>query len=174
VRFRNATALALGVMVLGASPAAFAANSTSQPTQAQIRAAVRAAERSTDLWATINLCDTRQFPDQVGLRGEMPALGFSSGLYMTFEVYYRSGSTFKPDRRTRDQEHVGRWAGSSVHQSGVTFTFASPATFRGEVIFTWRLKGKVIGRIARMTTAHHKHVDFSHPRGYSAARCTIS
>jgi hypothetical protein len=171
VRFRNATVLALGMVALGGPLAS--AGSTPQPTQTQIRNAVQAAERSSDLWATVNVCDTRRHRDQLGLRGEMPALGFSSGLFMTFEVYYRSGHKFKADRRTKEQDYLGRMTGSSVHQAGVTFTFTPPTVLRGKVVFSWKLNGKVIGQVTRMTTAHHKHVDFGDPSGYSAASCSI-
>ena len=44
------------------------------------RAAVRRAERSRELWATINICSANAKPGggELGVRGQMPSLGFSA------------------------------------------------------------------------------------------------
>jgi hypothetical protein len=146
----------------------------SAPTPAQIQKAVRAAERSSDLWATVNVCNTQSHPRELGLRGEMPGLGFSADMYMTFEVYFRARSRFRPIRTTRQQIYLGRHMGSSLHQAGVTLTFAQPAVLEGKIKFSWKRGGTTIGEIVLTTTGHHKHVDFGDPPGHSAARCTIN
>jgi hypothetical protein len=168
VRLRHAIPVALGTLGL-AVPTATA----SGPTPKQVQKAVRAAERSPELWATINVCNTRRHPRELGLRAEMPALGFSSSLYMTFAVYYRSDGRFKLDPGTTQRVSLGSRSGATVHQAGVTFKFTQAAVFKGKVMFTWRRAGKLLGRVFRTTTGHHKHVDFADPSGHSAARCTI-
>jgi hypothetical protein len=92
---------------------------------------------------------------------------------MTFQVYYRSGTRFRPDPGIWQRVYLGRRSGSSVHQAGVTFTLSRPAALEGKITFTWKRGGKAIGQVARMTTGHHKHVDFGDPRGHSAATCRI-
>jgi hypothetical protein len=136
--------------------------------------AVWAAERSPDLWATVNLCNTRSYPHELGLRGQMPGLGFGAQEYMTFEVYYRSGGRYVPIPSTRERMALGRQSGSSLHQAGVTFTFTQPAVLEGRITFTWKRGGTRLGQVVLATTGRHKHVDFGDPRGHSAASCTIS
>ncbi len=169
--------LALGVITtafLAGPIGAFAGASRGRPMQSQIRKAVRAAESSSSLWATVNICDNARRPRELGLRGEMPALGFATGLYMDFQVDYRAHphSRFKPVPGTRKRMYLGQ-AAQALHQSGVTFTFRQRAVLAGTITFVWKLGGKTIGRATRTTTAHHKHVDFSDPRGHSAATCVI-
>lgn len=167
-------ALGAALAVCGLSgPSAIAASSGSNPTQAQITKAVRAAERSSGLWATVNLCNNRRYPHELGLRGQMPGLGFASNLQMTFEVYYRSGSRFKLDHGITQRMSLGSHSGRSLHQTGVTFSFTSAAVLEGKITFTWKRNGVGLGQITRTTTGHHKHVDFGAPRGHSAARCAI-
>lgn len=143
------------------------------PSTTQIRRALAAAERSPGLWATVNICDTRHHPRQLGLRGQMPGLGLRASLYMTFEVYYRSGGRLRRDRGATQRLSLGTRSDSTLHQAGITFTFTSPAVLKGRVLFTWKRAGRVIGQIARWTTGHHRHVDFADPPGHSAALCTI-
>src|SRR6516165_1209759 len=58
------------------------------PTAAQMRAAVQRAERSKYLWATVNICNTKRHPHAIGVRGQMPALGFPALLQMTVHLKY--------------------------------------------------------------------------------------
>ncbi len=56
----------------------------------------------------------------------------------------------------------------------MTFQFPSHAgRLRGSATFSWKRAGKVLGRAERLTTAGHRDADFSDPRGFSAATCTI-
>src|SRR5947209_20193020 len=80
------TVLAAGVLV-AAVPA-----SAGTVGPARISRAVRNAERSPSLWATINICGSRRHPNDVGVRGQMPTLGFSASLFMVVQVNYWSAS----------------------------------------------------------------------------------
>jgi hypothetical protein len=145
------------------------------PSPTKVRKAVTAAEQSKELWATVNICNTPLHPRELGLRGEMPSLGFRAGLYMTFEVYYRPAgrTTFKPLRGTRRTLYLGQ-AAHRDRQIGETYPFKPPAVLAGMITFEWRRQGKVLGRTSRMTTAHHRFVGYADPPGYSAAVCTMT
>jgi hypothetical protein len=143
------------------------------PTPAQISKAVQAAERSKDLWATINICDSRHHPNELGIRGEMPSLGFISQMFMTFQVLYRptGGKAFKPVPKTMRRVNAGRES-NKLRQSGEDYPFKPPVVLEGTVTFEWWHKGKLIGHTTRPTSRGHT-ADFADPRGYSAAVCTI-
>lgn len=145
------------------------------PSPSQISAAIQAAEHSKQLWATINVCTTNHHRGQLGIRGEMPSLGFASDMYMTFEVTYKapSGNRFKPLRGTRATVPVGR-AAHKVLQVGRTYPFHTSSTLlAGIVTFEWRRGGKLLGRTTRRTTGHHTHVDFADPPGFSQPFCRL-
>jgi len=57
---------------------------------ARIARAVRSAKQSRSLWATVNICDTRKYRNDLGVRGQMPTLGFASSLYMVVQVNFWS------------------------------------------------------------------------------------
>lgn len=104
----------------------------------------------------------------------MPSLGFASGMFMTFDVYYfvTARDKFEPVPHTKERIYLGV-ASTMVHQGGYTFTFRKRATLAAEIEFTWKLHGKVIGSVRRATTGGHKLVDEGKPPGYSAAVCTL-
>ncbi|HSO97904.1 MAG TPA: hypothetical protein VLP43_03060 [Solirubrobacteraceae bacterium] len=165
-----------GVVALTAFPAAAgtAAASSKSPSPAQIRRAVRHAERSSALWATVNICDTPKFPHVIGIRGEMPALGFGAKLRMTFMIDYAAGNGFKPLRGVADAINLGA-ATSGVYQGGVRFTFGPHAgALRGRARFSWRVGKRTVGTVIRITTAGHHGASYGDPRGFSAARCSIA
>ena len=170
----RALAILLAVSLISATASAGASGSHS-PTPAQIRNAVRSAEHSRSLWATINICNTTKHPHELGLRGQMPALGFEAGLYMIFEVEYRSpvSIAFHADPGTRKRVFLGR-AALRVHQAGLTFRFTKSAQLAGRVEFQWELNGKLIGHVTRRTTGGHSHVDGGDPPGHSVASCSMN
>lgn len=89
---------ATGVAALALlAPATAQARRHHSPTRAQIRTAIDRALRSKTLWATVNICDTAHHPDVIGIRGEMPALGFGAALSMRIQVNYLASGRFKPD-----------------------------------------------------------------------------
>jgi hypothetical protein len=149
-----------------------------RPTKAQIAAAVRKAKRSRNLWATVNVCDTAAHPNVLGIRGQLPALGFPTKMSMLVQVdyYVMADGRFEPDTSVprvrvplgKKPEATGLW------QGGVEFSFAPPAVLSGTVTFQWKLGGKVIGQVTKLTAHGRKGVKHSDPAGYSTATCTIN
>lgn len=157
-----------------AAPAA-AATHPSGPTTAQIRAAVARAERSNDLWATVNVCNTKRHRDVIGIRAQQPALGFSSTMLVRIGVEYWTGKAFRRDPASGATKALRIGTDSTgVHQTGWSFQFGRHAgRLRGLVEFQWVRSGKVLGSVTRITTSGRTHVGFADPAGYSASECTI-
>jgi hypothetical protein len=173
VRRSSAVATSLvAASVIWLAPALAAPTST--PTKAEIATAVKQAEHSSKLWATINLCNPKHHKGSVGVRAEMPALGFSSELKMTFRLEYYSASAHKyvPVPRSTRSYVAARKASTGLYQFGVQYSFASPVTLIGKVELSWVLKNKVLGSKTVTTTAHHPSVDDGDPPHHSVAACT--
>jgi hypothetical protein len=173
VPIRLATgALLVVVLAVVATPALGA---SAGPTPNQIKSAVHSAERSKRLWATINVCDTRRHPHTIGIRGEVPALGFAATISISIGVDFwsKADKRFEPARGATKTIKVGPIS-HGIHQRGILFQFA-PHTgrLRGTATFSWTRHGNVLGATKRVTTAPHRDVDFSDPSGFSAATCTI-
>jgi hypothetical protein len=182
VSFRALVLASAVVLVAGVSPPS-AATATG-PTPAQVRAAVARAEKSKDLWATINACNIPSTNPRgeklIGVRVQMPALGFPSRLYKAVEIEYWS-----PARKRflkTDARYPLKSFAIAVHapqQSGVSFAFTRPPAgghflLRGVATLEWRIGTRVLGRVVRSTGHGYKHVDFSRPPGYNEATCTIT
>jgi hypothetical protein len=138
------------------------------------------AAGTRDLWATVNVCDTRSSPDAMGVRARMPGDGRRHRMFMRFSAQFKDGKTWRPVSGKR----ASRWlyAGSGLFKTeelGYTFSFDAPKAgtgyvMRGLVQFQWRTKkGKVVRRTHRATEGHHP-TRGADPKGYSAARCRIS
>ena len=170
-----ATVLALAIV---ATPSLTLAKSASDaPSAAQIRSAVRSAERSSSLWATINICDSRRYPNQLGVRGQMPALGFSASLSMVVQVdsYSVTSKRFVPipNPQATAKLPIGT-VSSLVEQGGQVFPFKPHSgLLNATITFTWTRAGKVLGQTKRRTTAGHAQADFGSPPHFSAAQCKI-
>ena len=158
--------------LLALSPAP-ARGSSQPPTAAQIRAAVRRGESSRDLWTTINICNTKDHPLTLGIRGQMPALGFQSSLEMDVQALYWSAGRFIPVPRTQQLMDLGAHT-TGLYQKGVSFSFA-PAAGRlsGTITFIWRRAGKVLAKATRAATGGHPSADDGDPKHYSSAQCAI-
>src|SRR4051812_30094908 len=138
------------------------------------------AAQDTDLWATVNVCDTAAAPNTVGIRGSMPGLKRTATLRMRFRVQYLA-----PDgrwlmvRRNADSrwQKVGTRRGGRV-ESGWSFTFAPPKSgdvvLRGVVYFQWRRSGRVVQRARKLTEDGHISTVGADPPGFSAGTCRIS
>jgi hypothetical protein len=146
-----------------------------EPTPAQIRSAVAKAERSKQLWSTINVCDTKHHPNAVGIRGQMPSLSFPSALYMHVQVdYWNYGAKkFEPDPGVDQLVSLGDPAREIV-QGGALFKFKPPAVLAGTITFEWKLHGKLIGSKRRATGGGHKNAKFGDPPGYSSNDCRVN
>ncbi|MGA2013732.1 MAG: hypothetical protein ABSH51_24815 [Solirubrobacteraceae bacterium] len=168
---------AAAIAVPGAAPAAQPTAGAGGPTRKQIAAAVLVAERSTALWATINICGSRADPDMIGVRGQMPALGFAASLAMTVQVNAWSTATreFVPihSRSATRTVSLGTAAGG-LSQGGAEFAFKPPVgPLNATVTFAWTRAGTVLATASRTTTAGHPRADFGSPAHFSASTCTI-
>jgi hypothetical protein len=164
-------ALALG----GGVPAA--ATAASQPPKAKSHTIYR----STRLWATVNLCNPKDHPDTIGVRGSMPGDGQAGEtMYMRFRIQYQDPRTKQWLFVTSNADSGFLPVGSarfSARQSGRSFEIVpakgQPFLLRGAVSFEWR-RGTTAIRSARIhTTAGHSDASGSDPKGYTAATCTI-
>jgi hypothetical protein len=170
MRVALVTTVLAGAIIVAPSPGLATA---AGPSQARVTRAVRAAERSPTLWATINICSSRRYPHTVGVRGQMPTLGFSASLSMTFDVDWYSTAKKRFIQVATRTESLGR-ASSGLQQDGAVFPFAAhTGLLRSTVVFTWTRGGRVLGQVQQQTTAGHKDADFGSPPRYSAAQCRI-
>src|SRR5690349_16323069 len=89
----------------------------------------RAQDGEPLLWATVNVCDTAQHPDTIGVRGSMPGTGRSADrMFMRFTIQYQaSDGTWKGLSTGGDSgwESVGRGTWAS-RQSGYSFQVRPP------------------------------------------------
>jgi hypothetical protein len=144
----------------------------------RIAAAVARAERSSSLWATVNICSSRRDPDSLGIRGQMPTLGFPASLSMVIEVDYWSTAKqrFVPIQSASATTtlSLGRQS-TGLQQDGAIFPFkAHTGRLNATVTFIWSRAGKVLGETERSTTAGHPDADYGSPPHSSAAHCTIN
>jgi hypothetical protein len=149
------------------------ADASRRPTSSQIRNAIRKAERSRDLWATVNICNTKRHPNVLGLRGQMPSLGFNASLGMRFGVDYWviTKHQFRPVPHVSESVSLGS-SKMGLKQGGVRFKFGSHSGhLRGSVTFQWRLGRRVLGSITRKTSGGHPRADFGDPPRFSASQC---
>jgi hypothetical protein len=161
------------------APAAFAAAAILiAPSPA---GAAQAVDKSPDLWATVNICDTPKHPDRIGIRGSMPGLGKSAVLYMRFQVHYfakADGKWHNIEGKMPGFVKVGV-AKKSVLEGGRTIKFDPPPdggahTMRGAVTFVWKRGGKTVKKLREVTEAGHRSTKGADPPGFSAAICQIS
>lgn len=139
--------------------------------------------RKRDLWATVNVCDTARRPDTVGVRASIPGDGSRARMEVRVRLQYlvraKSGAQTWPLLPGSDSGWLR--AGRAVfarRQTGVTFRFPRPSdgtanTLRGVVNFRWVLRGRVVRRTTRLTTAGHRSTAGADPRGFSAAACVL-
>lgn len=151
------------------------------PTAKQIRTALAIAERSPDLWATVNVCTSSPNPpgDVVGVRGQMPSLGFQAMLRLNVSIDYWNYSDMKFEPANASAVVSLGKGTHGIHQGGVSFPFAPPAAgmqflVRGRVTFEWRIGNKVVGTVSRTTGHGYPNVGFSDPPGFSAGVCALT
>jgi hypothetical protein len=156
--------------------AAHAASPPKPPSHTQIQTALRHAKTSPGLWATVNICNTRKHPGVIGIRAQMPALGFATTLRMRFEVDYFSAQdkSYRSVPGANRQINVGVQK-SGLHQEGVLFSFPRHSgKLRGSVRFQWANGRRLLGQAQEATTHGHPGADFGDPVHYSAPQCVIS
>jgi hypothetical protein len=104
------------------------------------------AAETRDPWATVNVCDTADFPDTIGIRASMP--GSRSGKeerYMRFIVQYfsRADDRWYNVAAGGDSGYLSIGSGRRARQFGRSFRLEPPAgrsvLLRGRVFFQWRV-----------------------------------
>src|SRR3954454_14004670 len=134
-----------------------------------------------DLWATVNVCDTKKSPDQMGVRARMPGDGTHRRMYMRFSAQFRSDGKWKQVSGRGRSKWL--YAGSALFRNqelGYTFSFDAPKPgttylMRGLVQFQYRAptSGNVVRPTHRYTSKGHPTKP-AEPKGYSRATCRIS
>jgi hypothetical protein len=149
------------------------------PSADQIHRAVSRAEGSSSLWATVNVCSSKGNGrgGELGVRGQMPALGFDATLRMTVKLRFWSQKheRFLPIDGTHATSNLSLGSRSSgLQQDGVIYGFDNRAgLLNASIDFTWTRGGRVIGETSRSTTAGHPDADYAQPAHYSASRCRL-
>lgn len=145
------------------------------PSSHQIQAAVAAARRSPHLWATVNICDTRHHRHTVGVRAQMPTLGFGAHLSMIIQIDYWNAThhAFLPDPKVKKLVRLGV-VSYGQEQGGVNFRFPAPGRFRATVTFHWIRNGRMLLDVTRYTSGGHHDADDGDPAHFSAGFCTVS
>jgi hypothetical protein len=132
------------------------------------------------LWATVDVCNPKDKPGTLGIRGSMPSDGHGGDtIFMRLRVQYQEvkSKRWVDVAKNADSgfQQVHRTGAAS--QAGIDFQVAVPATgaftLRGVVNFQWRRDGHVVYAATRTTTAGHESLAGADPKGYSAATCTI-
>jgi hypothetical protein len=138
---------------------------------------VRTAEKSRSLWATVNICDTKHFPNTIGVRGQMPALGFKTTLKINLQVEFfdTTRKRFVPVSTRGEMKIPLGTVATGLQQGGATFSFKlhTSLLFRATVEFQWLRGRTVVGTTTRRTTGGHKGADFGDPPHFSAPQCRI-
>jgi len=151
--------------------AATALVALSAPAAATARPA--AADR---LWATVNVCDTAEHPNEVGIRASMPGHPRGAARRMRFRVQWREGARWRYVTGADSGWRTLKRAQGRAIESGWSFEFERPSkalTFRGVVRFRWLRDGRVVGRAVEITEPGHRSTAGADPEGYSAATCSI-
>jgi hypothetical protein len=139
--------------------------------------------REPVVWATVNVCDTRERPNQIGIRGSMDGLARHARMYMRFRVQFqtREGAwrTLKSSPLT-DSRWVRVASGRRSEQdAGWSFEFKPPATggahvLRGLVVFEWRRGKRIVEHARAFTEAGHPGTAGAEPADFTAATCEIA
>lgn len=197
------TALALGataLLALGSVPAHAAqpveppapdGHSQASSSGSLVKGGAQAAGKSRDvLWATVNICDTFESPDAMGIRASMPGNGTRQRMYLRFSAQWWSGLRQQwLDVPNGTSPWVYAGSARRSRQAGWTFDFATPATgqayiLRGSVEFHWRglskpkrarrASWKLARKTAMLTRSKVEGVRGGDPPGTSKAMCMVA
>jgi hypothetical protein len=118
----------------------------------------------TDLWATVNLCDTPSRPGAIGVRVSIPRERGAPQQWARIRLQWFDGGA-RAWRLVKSSGGDAGWAyvgiGTRLVQGGFTFTFPPPKpgariVLRGTVDVEWRDGTKVVDRAHMITTAGHR------------------
>jgi hypothetical protein len=152
------------VVALTAAPTAAAAgldHSTglAQPRTGPEATVATARASAAPMWATVNICDSPESPNSMGVRAAIAGNGRAQRMYMRFTAQWWSGVSHAWDD-VPGARSPWIYVGSARYvqrQSGWTFAFNQPATggsyiLRGRVELQWR-EGHAIRRRVRSRRA---------------------
>ncbi len=154
---------------------------TLAPAAAQ-SASAHSPAHSRELWATVDVCNPKDQPNTIGIRGSMPGDGHAKDvMYMRFRVQYL-------DAAKKEWLNLGKGgdsgllklgSGALTRQSGFSVELAPvagkpPFTLRGYVVFQWRKGATVLQSATRLTTSGHTSAAGADPRGFSATTCKLA
>ena len=147
------------------------------PSRTQIGKSVYGAVHSRYLWATVNVCERHHRGGVIGIRGQMPALGFSATLSMTIHLGEYDTATHRvvpvPGSTAADTVRLGAVT-RGVHQGGAEFPFSSDAgALDATVTFSWTRAGRRLATVTRPTSGGHPSAAFGSPPHHSAAGCRL-
>jgi hypothetical protein len=117
----------------------------------------------TDLWATVNLCDTPSKPGAVGVRVSIPRERGAPQQWARIRLQWFDGGAraWRLVRSGGDAGFARIGIGTRLVQGGFTFTFPPPKAgarivLRGIVDVEWRDGTDVVDRARVTTTAGHR------------------
>lgn len=161
----------LGSLLLDGAPAVAGAKA---------RVTSHALLTSQELWATIDVCNPKDQPNTVGIRGSMPGDGRAGDkMYMSFRLQIMSAAKRWVDLVAgATPGYVAVGSSANAREGGRSFQLVpvagKPASeLRGVVSYQWRHGKTVILKISRPTTAGHEALAGADPTGFSAASCLI-
>lgn len=185
----RATRLAVLVLLLvGAFALAASLPSGSEAATTRTVTATRKVEKPTpitkskDLWATVNICDTADHPDTIGIRASMPGSGRKAErMYMRFQLQYfdQQEKAWHSIGASGDSGFVplGSARKRSPREYGRNFTVRRPSSgafyLRGAVTFEWRKGGETVRLARKRTTSKHAGTAGADPKGFSANKCIL-
>lgn len=153
------------------------------PATAQEKKKERTFDKSPLLWATVNICDSEQSPDTIGVRASMPGTGRKNErMFMRFRLQYKSEQSGEWTEFSDAEGTASTWvsvgrATFKARQSGWSFPFTlepgQQYELRAIVSYQWRRGGKVVRRLTKKTSKGHR-TTLAEPKDYSAATCVIS
>src|SRR3954454_15525760 len=133
-----------------------------------------------DLWGTVNVCDTKDSPNRMGVLARMPGDGTRRHMYMRFTAEFKDGKKWKRvNGRGRSKWLLACTALFRNQELGYTFSFDAPKAgtsylMRGLVQYEWRAptSGAGVRRTHRQTT-NRPPTEPAHPKGFPPAACRI-
>jgi hypothetical protein len=135
--------------------------------------------KSSELWATVDVCNAPHHPDTIGIRGSMPGDGHPHDtMYMRFLVqsFDATTHTWANIGRSADSGFVLVGSAALTRQAGRSFEFkptATTYTLRGLVEFQWHRAGHTVRIVNLPTTGGHTSLAGAEPKGFSAATCDL-
>jgi hypothetical protein len=143
-------------------------------------AAALAKEEHSDLWATVNLCDTPSKPGAVGVRVSIPRERGAPQQWARIRLQWFDGAAraWRLVRSGGDAGFARIGIGTRLVQGGTTFTFPPPKAgsrivLRGIVDVEWRDGTVVVDRARVTTTAGHRD-GTDRQRRVSRSSCEIT